>query len=139
MGREVNKVFVVLGVILVTATPSFAACLGSIEGDWDVYFSPSDGSPPFYCNVSLIEGSLNFTSDIANCLSTASHTYSIQSVALSCLEDNTNDYGGQIALTVDGSSSMLSIRGTLNQNANMFVAMSTNAVAPYYTIQFVMD
>lgn len=139
MNGKFNRLCIVLGIMLVSAMPSFAACQASIEGDWDVYFTPSDGSPPFYCNVSLVEGSSGFTSDLANCLSTSTHTYSIQSATLSCLEDNTNYYGGQIVLTVDGSSSTVSVQGTLNQNANMFVAMSTNTVAPYYTLQFVMD
>ena len=140
MFRILQTAGIILGSLLLGVTPSFAACLQSIEGDWDIYFTPSDGSQPFYCNVELTQSSTGvFAMTNANCKSTAVNTYSIQSVTMNCLEDNTSYYGGEIALNVNGSSSTVNLQGTINQNGNLFVAISTNNSPPYYTLQFIAD
>lgn len=75
----------------------------------------------------------------ANSKSTAVNTCSLQSVTMNCLEDNTSYSGGEIALNVNGSSSAVNLQGTINQNGNLFVAISTNNSPPYYTLQFIAD
>lgn len=43
MFKQLQTAGIILGLLLLGVTPSFAACLQSIEGDWDIYFTPSDG------------------------------------------------------------------------------------------------
>jgi hypothetical protein len=140
MFQKMQIAGVFLGTLLLGVTPSFSACLQSIEGDWDIYSTPSDGSQPFYCNVELTQSSAGvFTMTNANCKATAINSYSIQSITMSCLEDNTSYYGGEIALTINGNSSVVNLQGTINQNGNLFVAISTDNSPPFYTMQFIAD
>ena len=140
MNRMLKKIGIAACAMLLTATSSLADY--SLEGTWRILFTPSNGSPPFICKVVLEEGSSGWTlSEPVYC--SGYYYTTIQSLTLSTANgsDPNIDIVGQITLTVLQSPSSIGIQGVMNQNGNMFVAMSTstNGSPPFYNMQFVLE
>ena len=141
MFKAFSRFGATLGVLILGVTHSFAGY--SFEGTWGILGTPTNGNPPFVCKLVLEEGSSGWTlPEPVMCASNADTI--VQSLTLNSADGSNPpiEFVGQITVSINGFISVLEIEGLMNQNGNMFMAMSTNYSnysLPYYTFQFVLE